>query len=103
MVYATPVIFSSAKVAVYMDAADSSEHSVARLLVEDGVIAADVVARAWAELYNVPYCDIAEIAPRLAVEGVTKIDRKALRAKSPEPPIPFWIREPITWVEFTLP
>ena len=35
--------------------------------------------------------------------GVTKIEMYALRAKSPDPPIPFWMREPITCVEFTLP
>ena len=46
---------------------------------------------------------MAEILPPFAVEGVMKIDTYALRAKSPEPPMPFWIREPITWVELTLP
>ena len=36
----------------------------------------------------------------LEIEGG---EEKALRAKSPEPPMPFCIREPITCVEFTLP
>ncbi len=44
-----------------------------------------------------------EMAPSLAVEGDMKIERKALRAKSPEPPMPFMMRVPMTWVEFTLP
>ncbi len=35
-----------------------------------------------------------EIAPPLATDFATKIDRKALRAKSPEPPIPFIISVP---------
>ena len=46
---------------------------------------------------------MAEILPPLAVDGVMKIETKALRAKSPEPPMPFWMRVPITWVELTLP
>ena len=44
-----------------------------------------------------------EMAPPLAVEGVTNMEMKALRAKSPEPPMPFWMREPMMWVELTLP
>jgi len=43
------------------------------------------------------------IFPPLAVEGQVKMERKALRAKSPEPPIPFIMFRPITWVLFTLP
>ena len=31
------------------------------------------------------------------------MEMNALRAKSPEPPMPFWILEPMTWVEFTFP
>ena len=45
----------------------------------------------------------AEIAPFLAVLGVTKHDRKPLRAKSPEPPMPLMMLLPATWVELTLP
>ncbi|MCY1466861.1 hypothetical protein D9M71_853470 [compost metagenome] len=37
-----------------------------------------------------------EIAPPLAIDLVTKIARCALRAKSPEPPMPFIIRVPQT-------
>ncbi len=44
-----------------------------------------------------------EMSPSLAVDGVMNTEMKALRAKSPEPPMPFWMREPITWVEFTVP
>ena len=44
-----------------------------------------------------------EIAPFLAIDLVTNIAKWALRAKSPEPPIPFIIRVPHTCVEFTLP
>jgi hypothetical protein len=32
----------------------------------------------------------------LAVEGVTNAEMYALRAKSPEPPMPFWMADPIT-------
>ena len=46
---------------------------------------------------------IAEMAPPLAVDGETKQLNAALRVKSPEPPMPFCIFEPMTWVEFTLP
>ena len=46
---------------------------------------------------------MAEIFPPLAVDGVTKMEMKALRAKSPEPPMPFWMRYPMMWVELTLP
>ena len=46
---------------------------------------------------------IEEIVPPLAVLGERKIDRKPLRAKSPEPPMPFMIRLPMMWVELTLP
>ncbi|MNP72234.1 hypothetical protein D3C76_1687410 [compost metagenome] len=44
-----------------------------------------------------------EIAPPLAIDLVTNTARWALRAKSPEPPMPFIIRVPHTWVELTLP
>ena len=44
-----------------------------------------------------------EIAPFLAVLGVTKHARKPLRAKSPEPPMPLMIEVPATCVELTLP
>ncbi len=44
-----------------------------------------------------------EMLPCLAVDGVTKQEMYALRVKSPEPPMPFCIFEPMTWVEFTLP
>ena len=44
-----------------------------------------------------------EMSPSLASEPVEKIVRPALRAKSPLPPIPFMIRLPMTWVEFTFP
>jgi hypothetical protein len=44
-----------------------------------------------------------EIMPPLASEGVMKIDKYALRAKSPEPPMPFMMDEPMMWVELTLP
>ena len=43
------------------------------------------------------------ILPPLAVEGQVKIERKALRAKSPEPPMPFIMFRPRTWVLLTLP
>ena len=46
---------------------------------------------------------MAEIAPPFAVDGVTKAEKKPLRVKSPEPPMPFCIREPMMWVELTLP
>ncbi|MNV59759.1 hypothetical protein D3C71_1522030 [compost metagenome] len=46
---------------------------------------------------------IAEMLPFLAVDGLRNADRNPLRAKSPEPPMPFMIRVPITWVELTLP
>ena len=46
---------------------------------------------------------IVEILPPFCVDGHEKIDRYALRVKSPEPPMPFIICRPITWVEFTLP
>jgi hypothetical protein len=39
----------------------------------------------------------------LATEGAMKNEMKALRAKSPEPPIRFMIRDPMTCVELTLP
>ena len=44
-----------------------------------------------------------EMVPPLALEGVMKIEMKALRAKSPEPPMPFMIEVPMMWVELTLP
>ena len=44
-----------------------------------------------------------EIWPPFAVDGVRNIEIYALRAKSPEPPMPFWIREPMMCVELTLP
>ncbi|CFO09949.1 Uncharacterised protein [Bordetella pertussis] len=44
-----------------------------------------------------------EISPFLAMDLVTKMDRCALRTKSPEPPMPFIIWVPPTWVELTLP
>ena len=43
------------------------------------------------------------ILPPLAVDGQVKIERYALRVKSPEPPMPFIIWRPITCVLFTLP
>ena len=46
---------------------------------------------------------IAEMAPFLAVLGVTMQERAPLRRKSPEPPMPFISCEPITWVELTWP
>ena len=46
---------------------------------------------------------IAEIVPFFAVDGLRNADRKPLRAKSPEPPMPFMIRVPMTWVELTFP
>ena len=46
---------------------------------------------------------IEEIVPFLAVEALRKIDRKPLRAKSAEPPSPFMMLLPITWVELMLP
>ncbi|MNC83597.1 hypothetical protein D3C75_1376450 [compost metagenome] len=44
-----------------------------------------------------------EMAPPLATDLVTKMARWALRVKSPEPPRPFIMWVPLTWVEFTLP
>ena len=44
-----------------------------------------------------------EMSPPFAIDLVTKIAKCALRAKSPEPPIPFIILVPQTCVEFTLP
>jgi len=44
-----------------------------------------------------------EIVPCWGVDGAMKIETYPLRAKSPKPPMPFWIRDPITWVELTLP
>jgi hypothetical protein len=44
-----------------------------------------------------------EMQPDFAMEGQTKIDRYALRAKSPLPPMPFIIRQPPTCVELTWP
>ena len=44
-----------------------------------------------------------EIAPPLAVDGERNIKMNALRAKSPEPPMPFMMLEPMRWVELTLP
>lgn len=46
---------------------------------------------------------VREIAPFFAVDDVTKSETKALRAKFPEPPIPFSIRDPKMCVELTLP
>ena len=46
---------------------------------------------------------IAEMAPSLASDGVMNDEMKPLRVKSPEPPMPFMIREPETFVELTLP
>ena len=46
---------------------------------------------------------IAEMAPFLAVLGVTMQERAPLRRKSPEPPMPFISCEPMTWVELTWP
>ena len=46
---------------------------------------------------------IAEIAPRLAVDGVRKKLRNALPSRPPLPPMPFMIALPMTSVEFTLP
>ena len=43
------------------------------------------------------------ILPPLAVEGQVKMERKALRAKSPDPPMPFIMLRPRTWVLLTLP
>ena len=43
------------------------------------------------------------IAPSLAIEGVMKRERKALRAKSTDPPMPFRIFVHMVWVEFTVP
>ena len=37
------------------------------------------------------------------VDGVVKMDNMAERVKSPEPPIPFIILVPDTWVELMLP
>ncbi|MNO10002.1 hypothetical protein D3C81_2335880 [compost metagenome] len=44
-----------------------------------------------------------EMLPPLAMDFVTNTARCALRAKSPEPPMPFIIFVPPTWVELTLP
>ena len=46
---------------------------------------------------------IAEMAPSLATDGEMNVEAKALRVKSPEPPMPFMMREPPTWVELMLP
>ena len=46
---------------------------------------------------------IDEIAPFFAVDGLRNIDRYPLRAKSPDPPMPFMILVPITCVELTFP
>ena len=46
---------------------------------------------------------MALIFPPLAVDGQLKIEMKALRVKSADPPTPFIILTPLTWVEFTLP
>ena len=46
---------------------------------------------------------MAEIFPPFLIEGIMKTEMKALRAKSPDPPIPFMMREPIRWVELMLP
>ena len=43
------------------------------------------------------------ILPPLTVEGHVKIEMKALRVKSPEPPMPFIICRPMTCVLLTLP
>ena len=43
------------------------------------------------------------ILPSFAVDGVVKMDNMAERVKSPEPPIPFIILVPDTWVELMLP
>ena len=43
------------------------------------------------------------ILPPLAVDGQVKIERYALRVKSPDPPMPFISFRPITCVLFTLP
>ena len=44
-----------------------------------------------------------ETAPPLAVDSVKNAVSSALRAKSPEPPMPLTMRVPMTFVEFTLP
>ena len=44
-----------------------------------------------------------EGAPPLLALGQEKMEMKALRVKSPLPPIPFIMRVPSTWVELTLP
>ena len=46
---------------------------------------------------------IFEILPSLVIDGQEKMEIYALRVKSPEPPIPFIIRVPVTWVELMLP
>ena len=46
---------------------------------------------------------IDEMLPCLAVDVLRNTDKKPLRAKSPEPPMPFMIELPITWVELMLP
>ena len=43
------------------------------------------------------------IFPPFAVDGQVKMERNAFRAKSPEPPMPFIMLRPSTWVLFTLP
>lgn len=45
----------------------------------------------------------AEIAPSFATDGEMNVEAKAFRVKSPEPPIPFMSRVPLTWVELMLP
>ena len=42
-----------------------------------------------------------EITPPFVTEGQEKMERYALRVKSPEPPMPFMIEEPQTCEEFT--
>ena len=41
--------------------------------------------------------------PSFVTDGHEKIEMYALRVKSPEPPMPFIILVPSTWVEFTHP
>ena len=43
------------------------------------------------------------ILPPFAVDGQVNIERKAFRAKSPEPPMPFIMSSTSTWVLLTLP
>ncbi len=44
-----------------------------------------------------------EMSPPFAVDGAIMMEMKALRVKSPEPPMPFCMLVPIIWVELTLP